>query len=168
MTKQEKTLPTIHREIIMAVLDEQALTDEVIVLARKLVPQLTPGDFVDRQKIEMAIGRCQELGAKHQKNDELTALAQSHFAIGICHLILDSGDDSLESFQICAEMSESQNERITQGWALAFHGLTKGALYELLKEDGRKDIDRAREMFDDEDHQLGINAIDERFRGMSN
>lgn len=158
----------IHREIISAVLYKHAITDPVIALARALVPRLGPGDFVDTEKFQAAIKRSQELCDKHQKNDDLAGLAQSHFAIGICHLILDSGDDALESFQICAEMAEAQNERITRAWALAFHGLTKSELYELLREDGQREIVRARELFGDEKHQIGVNVIDERFRGKSN
>ena len=113
--------------------------------------------------MEASIKRGQELLAERQKEDDLAGLAQSHFAIGICHLILDSGDDALESFQICAEMAEAQNESITRAWALAFHGLTKSALYELLREDGQREIRRARELFDGEGHQIGNNAIDKRF-----
>lgn len=168
MNKRQPGIATGHRQVIDGVIHNRSISDPVITLARDLIPVISPAASDESAKIDSAIARASELCLEYNDSGDLALLAQAHFSLGICQLIINSGDDALESFQICAEMAESQNDCVTQAWALAFHGLTKRSLYELLQEDGRREIERARELFADENHQIGVKALEKRFHGMSN
>lgn len=172
MTNEELIEKLAHVENVLSVLHDDTIADPVITVARQA---LSGGgalaeleeSLTEEQSLQEALKRAKETLARSRTPGDPDKMAKAHFSVGVCYLALSQGEEALESFLTCSELAETAGDRNTEAWGLAYHGLTKMALFEHLREEGQRELKTASQIFEEEDNMLGVSAIHERLRRMN-
>ena len=172
MTHKETIETLAYIENVMRPLYDDTLTDDTLKYGREALN----GGAVDADAIEEiteekavrnAIDRAEETLKRWKTLGDLRKISAAHWALGVAHLALKHDEAALEHLQICAEMAEANNDNTTRAWALGYHGLAKIALFENLRDEGKKEVETAKRILEEENNMLAACAINERMRSLT-
>jgi tetratricopeptide (TPR) repeat protein len=91
--------------------------------------------------------------------DEKIPLAWAHWDMGLYYLIKKDAEGASKQFLECIRIAEEANEPAHAAWGKVFLGKTKLKLISAKKEEGLKDLEEAKAVFEKEKDDWGLKEV---------
>jgi hypothetical protein len=101
---------------------------------------------------QKALGLRRELGEKGP-------LAWAHWDLGLYYLIKNDPDGASRQFLECIKVAEEANDTLNIAWGKVFLGKTKLKLIPEKREEGLKDLEEAKAIFEKEKDDWGLEEV---------
>lgn len=86
-------------------------------------------------------------------------LAWAHWDMGLYHLIKKDADQASKQFLECIKVAEEANDTVTIAWGKVFVGKTKLKLIPEKREEGLKDLEEAKAIFEKQKDDWGLEEV---------
>ena len=87
-------------------------------------------------------------------------LAWAHWDMGLYHLIKKDADQASRQFLECIKVAEEANDTLNVAWGKVFLGKTKLKLIPEKREEGLKDLEEAKAIFEKEKKDWGLEEVE--------
>ena len=86
-------------------------------------------------------------------------LAWAHWDMGLYHLVKKDADKASEQFLECIKVAEGANDTVGAAWGKVFLGKTKLKLIPEKREEGLKDLEEAKAIFEKQKDDWGLGEV---------